>query len=280
MRRKSLRTCVLLLGLLLITSSSAYADTISITTVSVSNLQIVPTSGTIVLLTTEFGPRATASGAAVFNSPGFDDESANGSQSPTRAEASTSVTFASAGGVSDITNMFLSADSNVMLSDCLCQAETEGLASIRASFMVVGGSGSVDVNFSGLLQTMQTLMIDEFSLSAASVARMSLRVFHPDCADVFNPNCGNVNHTFSFDSNLVIRPPDLSTALEFQRQISEAVTLQFGQQYNLLISVNAISRGAQNEIPEPATVVLLASGLGFMTGFVRKRRASRVKRVV
>jgi len=41
MRRKSLKTFVpiLLLGLLLGTSSSAYADTISLTTVSVSNFQ-------------------------------------------------------------------------------------------------------------------------------------------------------------------------------------------------------------------------------------------------
>jgi hypothetical protein len=268
MMRKSLRTCVLLLGLLVVTSSSAYADTISITTVNVSNVQIVPTSGTIVLLSTS----ASASGAAVIDFPGFTEESGNLAQSPTRAETSTSVTFASAGGVGDFTNMSLSAFSNVMLSDCLCQAETEGLGGLRASFMVVGGTGNVVVNFSGLLQTVQTLMIDEFSFSAASHARMGLRVFHPDCADVFNTNCGNVNHSFSFDSRLVIRPPDVSTMLEIERQISEAVTLQFGQQYNILISVNAISRGGQNEISEPATLVLLGSGLAFAAGFVRKRR--------
>lgn len=274
MTRKSLRTCVLLLGLLLVTSSSADADTISITTVSVSNIQIVPTSGTIVFSAPQFGSPTSASGAAVSN---FEDDRGNSQQHPTHSQASISLTFASAGGVSDLPTLSLSSFGNVTLPGCRCDAETEGLASIRLGIMVVGGTGSVDVNFSALLQTMQTLMIDEFSSFAASQARMSLRVFHPDCADVFNPNCGNVNHSFSFASNVVIRPPDASTALEIERQISETVTLQFGQQYTVQFFVGSNSRAGE-AIPEPATVVLLVSGLGFMAGFARKRRAKGWKK--
>lgn len=113
MRRKSPRNFfqILLLGLLLGTSSSAYADAISITSVSLSNLQLVPTSGTIVFSLPELGPRTTASGAAANS---FDEESGSHAVSPTRSQASTSVTFAGAGGLSDFTNLSLSANSNVM----------------------------------------------------------------------------------------------------------------------------------------------------------------------
>ena len=46
MTRKSLGACVVLLGLLLGTSSAAYADTISITSLTLTNIQLVPASGT------------------------------------------------------------------------------------------------------------------------------------------------------------------------------------------------------------------------------------------
>ena len=256
MRRKSPRTFVwiLLLGILLCTSSSAYADAISITTVSLSNLQIVPTSGTIVFSLPASGVRTIASGAAANS---FGEESGSHSLGPTRSEASTSVTFAGAGGLSDFANLSLNANSNVMLAGCICSAESEGLASLRTTFTIVGGSGDVDVNFSGLLQTMQTLMTDEFSLFAASDVRFDLQVL-----DV---------GTFSFAFRPNIGPND-STVIEMQRQLSEVLTLQFNQPYTLLVFVGANSRGAQSEIPEPATAILLVSGLGFMAGFVKKWR--------
>lgn len=121
----------------------------------------------------------------------------------------------------------------------------------------MGGSGNVEVKFSALLQTMQNLMTDEFSLFTASDARINLQVL-----DV---------GSFSFDSRLNIGPNG-STVIDMQRQLSEVLTLQFDQQYTLLVFVGANSRGAQSEVPEPATAVLLVSGLGFMAGFVKKRR--------
>ena len=250
MRRKSLRSVGLLLALLLVTCSSAYADAISITSVSVSNFQLVPSSGTIVFST----PQTSASGAAANS---FGEEEGDGSQGSTLSQASTSVTFAGAGGLSDFTNLLVTANSNAMLSGCVCEAESEGLASLTQGFMVVGGSGSVDVTLSALLQSVQNLVTDPSSLFAASDSRITVQV-----VDV---------GSFSFDSRLRVGP-DESTVSEVQRQLSEVLTLQFDQQYNLRIFVGANSRVGQNEIPEPATVLLLVSGLGFMAGFVRKRR--------
>jgi 2-keto-3-deoxy-galactonokinase len=123
--------------------------------------------------------------------------------------------------------------------------------------MITGGTGPVDVTFSALTQTIQNLVTDEFSTFAVSETRIFLNVI--DVA------------TFSFDSRFRIGPNE-STVIETQRLISEVVTLQFNQQYSVVISGLAVSRAGANEIPEPATVVLLVSGLGFMTGFVRKRR--------
>jgi hypothetical protein len=253
MRSKSLGTFLLLLGLLFGICASAYADTIAITSVSLSNLQLVTTSGTVVFSPPQVGP-GTSAGAAVANS--FEEESGDQSEGPTLAQANASVTFANASAVSDLTNLVLNANSSVMLSGCGCSAESEGIAVLRQGFMIVGGSGNVDVTVSALLQTMQNLVTDQFSLFAASEARLSLQI-----VDV---------RTFSFDSNLRIGPNEL-TELETQRQLSEIFTLQFNQQYNLILFIGANSRAGQSEIPEPATVVLLFSGLGLMAGFVRKR---------
>ena len=107
MSRKSLRTGALLLGLLLVTCSSAYADAIAITSVSVSNFQLIASSGTIVFSS----PQTAASGAAANS---FGEEEGDSSQGPTLSQASTSVTFAGASGVSDFTNLLLTANSNAM----------------------------------------------------------------------------------------------------------------------------------------------------------------------
>jgi len=255
MRLKLLGTCVLLLGLLLGTPSSAYADTISLTTVSLTNFQIVPSSGTIVFSTSQIGSPTSAHGAAVNS---LDEEGGDSQQSPTFSQAFTSITFASAGGASELSTMSLSANTNVTLPGCRCEAETEAGATLRLGFMIVGGSGPVDVTFSALAQTIQTLVTDQFSTFATSETNIVLNVI--DAA------------TFSFDTRFRIGAGDEARVIENQRLISEVVTLQFNQQYNVLVSGIATSRAAQTEIPEPATVVLLVSGLGFMTGFVKKRR--------
>lgn len=257
MGRKSLGTCVLLLGLLLGTASSAYADAVAITSVSLSNIQLVPTSGTLVFSPPQSGPRTAANAVAVN---GFGAEDSESQDSLTRSEGSASVNFANANSVSDFTNLLVTANSSVMLSGCVCDAESEGLAILRTSFMIVGGTGSVDVMFSGLVQSIQDLATDQMSLFAASDVDITMQV-------------AGVN-VFSFDPRLRLSGGfNDSDNFEVQRQLSQILNLQFGQQYDIDIFVRANSRAAQNEIPEPATVVLLASGLGLTAGFVRKRRA-------
>ena len=260
MRRKSSRTFVqiLLFVLLLGTASTAYADAIAITSGSLSNIQIVPTSGTVV-----FTPQTGATSAGGVISDGFDGPS-NRMESPTRSEASIDLGFASAGGVSDLTNFSLSSDSSVTLSGCRCGFEAEGQSFLTQNFMITGGTGNVDVTLSALLSTMQSVMTDEFSFFAASGVIINLQVR--------NASDFSLVHNFSFSDRVSIRPPTNSTVMELERLLSEAFTLQFGTEYRLSASVFANSEAAQNEVPEPASVVLLVSGLGFIAGVVKKRR--------
>ena len=54
-------------------------------------------------------------------------------------------------------------------------------------------------------------------------------------------------------------------------QVSEAVTLAFNVPHTISIHIHAGSF-AEHQVPEPATAVLLFSGLGFMAGYIRKRK--------
>ena len=256
MRRKSLGTCVLLLALLLVTSSSAYADTIAITSATLSNLQLVPTSGTLVFLGPQFGDRTGAFATTSNIGPGLFQAGGNAVGNPTHSEISSTLTFVSASGVADFPTTLLSTNGTVMLSGCTCTGRGEAAASFHEQFMITGGTGNVNVTLSALLQTLQNVVTDQFSLSADSDVFINVQLNHVD--------------VFSVDSRLGIGPNNSAT-IETQRQLSQVLALQFGQQYIFEVFVRVDSRAEQTAVPEPATVVLLVSGLGFMTGFVKKR---------
>ncbi len=257
MRRQSLRTCVLLVALLLGTASSAYADAISFTSLTFSSFQIVPTSGTIV-----FSLPRTQALARATNSLGEESLELVVSESPIAVQlANASVSFASGFAIADPLNFIGSQNSNAMLSGCNCEAFGVGQTVLQKTFVITGGTGNVDVTFSAVLLTMQTVMTDEFGTFAGSNV---LAGIHLGSSSIF-PTLFSV---------IEIGPND-SRVSNIEHQLSQVLTLQFNTVYRIDVSLSANSTVVNQspaEIPEPATMVLLVSGLGFMAGFVKKRR--------
>src|SRR5215211_3296684 len=162
MKRNSLRNCGLLLALMLGTTATAYADAISMTSLTFSNFQIVPTSGTVV-----FSLPSTQALARATNSLGQESLQLVASESPTAIQlASASVSFASGFAIADPLNFIGSQNSSAMLSGCNCEAFAVGQTVLQKSFVITGGTGNVDVAFSAVLLTMQTVMTDEFGTFA------------------------------------------------------------------------------------------------------------------
>ena len=260
MSRKSLRTCVLLLGLILGTASSAYADAISTTSLTFTSFQIVPTSGTVV-----FSLPSTQALARATNSLGQESLELVASESPTAIHlASASVSFANGFAIADPLNFIGSQSSNAMVSGCNCEAFGVGQTVLQKTFVITGGTGNVDVTFSAVLLTMQTVMTDEFGTFAGSNV---LAGIHLGSTSIF-PTIFSV---------VEIGPND-SRVSNIQHQLSQVLTLQFNTIYRLDVTLSANSTVVNQspaEIPEPATAVLLVSGLGFMAGLVKKHRTRR-----
>jgi hypothetical protein len=251
MSRKPLRLFVqiLLVGLLLGVSSTAYADAISVSSVTFSNLQITPAVGTVT-----FTPTASSAVALAGNSLG--ETAPVMSNTFPIAQANTAVTFTSSSAVANANTFSATANSLIALPACTCIASSAGQANLSATFVITGGDGNVNVNVSALFTTMSTLMTDHNGAFDQSQVITTLTV---DGVAIFD-----VTNIFNITSNA----SDNQTRIH---QVSEAVTLAFNVPHTISIHIHAGSF-AENQVPEPATMVLMVSGLGVMAGFVKKRR--------
>lgn len=256
MSRKALRTCVLLLALLLGTAATAYADAISTTGLFFSSFQIVPTSGTVV-----FSSPSTQALARATNSLGQESLQVVASESPIAIHlASATVSFAQGFVIADPLNFTGSQTSNAMVSGCNCEAFGVGQSVLQKTFVITGGTGNVDVAFSAVLLTMQTVMTDEFGTFAGSNI---LAGIHLGSSSIF-PTIFSV---------VEIGPND-SRVSNIRHQLSQVLTLQFNTMYRIDVTLSANSTAvnqAPAEIPEPASLVLLVSGLGFMARFAKRK---------
>ena len=251
MSRKPLRLFVqiLLVGLLLGVSSTAHADAISVSAVTFSNFQITPAVGTVT-----FTPTASSTVALATNSLG--ETAPVMSNTFPIAQANTAVTFTSSSAVANANTFSATANSLIALPACTCVASSAGQANLSATFVITGGDGNVNVNISALFTTMSSLMTDHNGAFDQSQVITTLTV---DGVAIFDVT--NVFNIFSNGSDVQSRI----------HQVSEAVTLAFNVPHTISVHIHAGSF-AENQVPEPATAVLLISGLGGVAGFLRKRK--------
>ena len=243
---------VLVFGLLFGAASTANADAISFISVNVSNIQFTPAAGTATLTLTASSSRSQAG-----NTLG-DNQDITSTTFPV-AQSAAAVTFASASGIANATTISLGGVAEANVSGCSCAAGSFSLNILTGTLVILGGQGNASVTISGLLDGLSHLETDAFGE-------------YVELGWIFDVSV-NGSSVFSTDFVNTRSGPNQLAASPFSSQLSKVITLQYGAVNNIAIrlSPNAL---AINEVPEPATIGLLISGLGFMTGVIRKRRRS------
>lgn len=242
---------ILVFGLVLGASSTAYADAIAITSFTVSNIQFTPATGTAIFMPTSSSVQTNAS-----NSLGEAKE--NAFNTFPLATSFSAVTFASAAGTGNAENHSVSGTTIANVAGCTCSAASFAISSFSGNLVIVGGTGEVDVTVSGLISQMRQVQTDQFGVLAESEVVFDILV--------------NGVAVFSVDSLLSVSGPNQFALVEGSNPLSRLIKLQFGAVNTVEVRLTTRSL-AVNEVPEPATVLLLVSGLGFMTGVLKKRRA-------
>lgn len=241
---------VLVFGLLLGAASTAKADAISFISVNVSNIQFTPAAGTATFTLTGVSSRSQAGNTLGEN------QDITSNTFPV-ALTTAAVTFASASGIANATNTSVGGVAEANVSGCSCAAGSFSLNILTGTLVVLGGEGNVNVTISGLLDGLSHLETDAFGE-------------YVELGWLFDVSVNGVS-VFSTDFVNTRSGPNQLAGTQFSQQLSRVITLQYGavNTIGIRLSPNAL---AINEVPEPATVTLLISGLGFMTGVIRKRR--------
>ena len=254
MRVKSLKPFVrlLLFVVLLGASSTAYADTVAITTYGISNLQFTAATGTAVFTLTGASARAQAQ-----NSSGQIVD--NISNAFPLAVATANVNFASATGTANAAGVSISGTSSASIGGCTCVASAFTVVTLTGTLVVVGAEGMVEVNISGLETLLNDLQTDQFGVRAESEILFNMHVNGPP---VFS---------LQVERLLPLSGPNLRALIFGVEQVSGTIRVQAGAENSIFIVLTTGSF-VESEVPEPATIVLLVSGLGFMTGVLKKRR--------
>jgi hypothetical protein len=218
-------------------------------TLSISNIQISPTATIDPTFSSDFA------GATAQNSLG---EQAGPFDFSVPAQAKASVTWAEGQGNADAVNLTAHANSSVILPGFRNDANSSGLGELIFSFTVTGGSGPVAVTVSMQIDGSQNAFADIAGIVTRNEIVATLRLLVDPLADP------GVDDPLLFYDNIISGGPDFTQASTVSTTLSKTVTLTYGTTYLVIVDADAESI-AQN-IPAPATFVLLLGGLGLMCG--------------
>jgi len=222
-------------------------------TMFTSTLQFNPATGTAVFTPTGASARANAT-----NTLG-ETQDITSNTFPI-AQTTAVVTFASTSMSVNDTNLTGNATSSVNIAGCTCSASSFGLAVFSGTLVILGGEGNVDVTFSMMPFATGQVMTDQFGASAE--------------AEVFWNFLLNGVSVLSNDQMLIgVNGPNQTGQFQLgPGAVSRTFSLQFGAVNTIELRIGA--NGFANEVnavPEPASMLLLVSGLGFMAGVLKKR---------
>jgi hypothetical protein len=240
-------TLLLLLGLALSVPHRVEATAITDSELAFSNLQILPAAGTI-----QFGTWTAQAFAQANNSLGelqADFQSSVGGQVQAAALAN------GRGTASGIT-LTASADSHGNIpGTTFAAASSVGRAGLFTSVLITGGTGAVDVVFSLGMAGLLHGFADEFgSFETELVATLEVDGT-PTLFDRF---------TLAGGPNF----PDTTQLIS--KNLSATQSLAFDTSF--FVFVEADSESKLSNVPEPATFVLVLTGLGAVAGVAWKRR--------
>lgn len=237
--------CAAALGLVL--SQPVAATAIANSSIDFANLEISPDSGTVVLLDLW----TLAAFAEANNSLGEADADFDTALSPAMANAAASVAFAAASGNAtalgdppdfEVTG---SAASSVNIPGCdPAAAFAKGLGTLFNSFVITGGTGTVNVDFGVDISGALKVMTDDCGVKAETETIFSLELDG-------NP--------ILFRHDLLSIGPNSSQTLTFSERLATTVSLDFDTEHFLLLQLDSESSGL---VPEPPMIALLLVGLG------------------
>ena len=242
---------VVVFGLLLGASSTAYADALSITSFSISNLQFTAATGTTQFTLTSASARAQAENS-------FGQVVNNTSSAFPLAVAAASVNFASATGTANAAGVSMSGSTSAGVGACSCTADSFAIVTLTGNLVVLGAQGTVDVDISALRSSLLHVQTDQSGVLAETEILFDMFVN------------GRTVFSVQIDQLIPIGPNGLAH-VEGTNQLSRTIQLQAAVENQIFIRLLP-SSFVVNEVPEPATIVLLVSGLGLMTGVLKKGR--------
>ena len=234
----------------LLTPRWVYATAIANSTIAFSNLQITPSTGTIIFLY-DWTAEAFAQAQNSLGQLAQQFDSSFGGA----AAANATVTFATSAGNASATNLTGSASSSVNIpGTTTAQALSVGHGTLFNFFLITDGTGDVDVNFSVDLTGNLNVFTDAFGQLAQTETIFALEL---------------EGNPILFRDDILSIGPSSSSALAFSQALQDTRTLQFDTPYFVLAEADSESQAIN--IPEPSTVTLMLAGLITLTRYIRRK---------
>ena len=250
MKRHSFRLAVLCATavLNLFNPTHARADATAFSQLSFTNLVITPGGGTFQLLANWQSSAFAQGGVSNQYNSAFSASTATatGDYSQARGSAAPGSGFFGVSGSGSATASILG---QIEASDAAV-----GRGAVVDTFRITGGSGSVNVLFSTLINGSLNLLTDNYGQSADAETVFTLQVDG-------NP--------ILFNDQVLTIGPNQNAQSPFSTLLSNTVTLQYNTVYQIYIEADA--EAFASNIPEPGLGAIFAVGALMVIGLRRKR---------